>query len=1249
MKITTNVFQEGIQTDLHPLSTSQQVLTDALNATMLTYNGNEMMLQNDMGNTLIQDSATGNIMGLNPGFIPTGIKEHGGIMYITSVGKDANGNPIGEIGTIPSPIIRDIYKDKITYTVNNFIPIGLGDPLTITHKLYPADKFIVNLNMQVDESSLIGTKHYKASALSDGGGNPDGDPSDIVLSRKVIGFAGRTYSLHTPLISYVDPEDKKVQLLQQTGSTNEVNLFSTKGVYSLDMYSTNVNGSKKVSGPLTYPQQYNGGASKYWYLHNDGYESVFPKDLFEATLNKSLKQFPSSNKPGQLAVKLTPEKIGEFGMLPRKNDPKNTPITVKWTSPSTRYRSFFPGFYYSTDSGIYIDKLKNIRVVDENSGKDVSLSIYNGSIDRKSTISFQNITLNPYPSTVSKAGFFTTKQWENTGQYPQTVSQASYELTNNLYPKWEGNRVFFILSSICDIKDHTKTELLSSTEGQDTHPHGGLFLADLGTKYNNWYRLELDYYDQYNNLQGSFSTRFNPYINDTFGTNLDITGVEMVDGVAMGGDKITKVLHPEKDPIQNDYNFTGVYRFPTEGGWTIRPWIHYQNNIDTYQAAIFKHYHWDSPYNAQQYSYFTSPKYAQNSQTTDNTDKYLFQVYSPKLSNLKYILSSDESDVHISTALTPLKDGDDRGITEVGILNNTDNGDNEWFVPLMWQEQTHTGEPDKWVENDQTGCGTINRTGNYSIGFKDFYILDTDGKTLRALKISDAFYTGDQKLDATPQEAFWVTTKNTSNELARNRSFDIQSSPDIFPLTLNIVDGKLENGTAIGFNKPYDTKIPCVFGALSYSNPQTNDSFDSYTEAFAICPINQTDDPHFELKASKHFSEIKYTFDYTLTPAYKITPYFLLTGTADNTTSVYPRRFVSYKKENGQFKYIDNMSYEYNLEKVSVALGITSSKITIPNSSYLKELEGYAADIVGVKLTLDAGIYTLNMTGVPNKLKDTATITINNTKLNIHTQGELKTESGTVIANQFYFYQPVVFMLEQRSDVTVSVNCGASVDDEVAFQEIGLYKVNTVDVDSISAFIDMYTKAGGLTVCTYKEYMNNLIKTIKAQDSDGQNKELLPSERYALIQKYGIFFKEAYVFTEGLYNATNKTINEVKIADSTNGDSLTYTAVPYIPADPSILPITLQPDSKGELIYTWNIYVMPDSILETNYEDKDAAIPDFVFTNGVPTAVPTTTKPGSYNLRKSYGGFNFPIRDILNDPTNMIPQGPGILGPLSPK
>jgi hypothetical protein len=60
------------------------------------------MMQNDMGNTKIQDAKTGNIMGLREGFIPVGLKEHGGIMYIASVNKDG----VGEIGTIPSPIIR---------------------------------------------------------------------------------------------------------------------------------------------------------------------------------------------------------------------------------------------------------------------------------------------------------------------------------------------------------------------------------------------------------------------------------------------------------------------------------------------------------------------------------------------------------------------------------------------------------------------------------------------------------------------------------------------------------------------------------------------------------------------------------------------------------------------------------------------------------------------------------------------------------------------------------------------------------------------------------------------------------------------------------------------------------------------------------------------------------------------------------------------------------------------------------------
>lgn len=87
----------------------ETALTSALNATIFTGNGNEGLLQNDMGNTLIKDSITGSVMALNDGFIPLGMKEYGGILYIASYNPESKE---GELGSIPSPIIR--------YTINGF-------------------------------------------------------------------------------------------------------------------------------------------------------------------------------------------------------------------------------------------------------------------------------------------------------------------------------------------------------------------------------------------------------------------------------------------------------------------------------------------------------------------------------------------------------------------------------------------------------------------------------------------------------------------------------------------------------------------------------------------------------------------------------------------------------------------------------------------------------------------------------------------------------------------------------------------------------------------------------------------------------------------------------------------------------------------------------------------------------------------------------------------------------------------------
>ena len=88
-----NTFAEGLIMDFAPDNTQATCLTSALNATLLTFNGNEMSLQNDMGNCKIE---TGK---LTPGFIPVGMKEYGGIIYIASVNADG----VCELGSFPSP------------------------------------------------------------------------------------------------------------------------------------------------------------------------------------------------------------------------------------------------------------------------------------------------------------------------------------------------------------------------------------------------------------------------------------------------------------------------------------------------------------------------------------------------------------------------------------------------------------------------------------------------------------------------------------------------------------------------------------------------------------------------------------------------------------------------------------------------------------------------------------------------------------------------------------------------------------------------------------------------------------------------------------------------------------------------------------------------------------------------------------------------------------------------------------------
>lgn len=106
---TTNTWNDGLNLDLHPIVTPNTVLTDNLNGTFITYNGNEFCLQNDKGNTYK--------CSISNGFIPIGAKEHNGVIYIASVNEEGE----GELGFYPG--IKDWTAKEDGLDYNLYTPL----------------------------------------------------------------------------------------------------------------------------------------------------------------------------------------------------------------------------------------------------------------------------------------------------------------------------------------------------------------------------------------------------------------------------------------------------------------------------------------------------------------------------------------------------------------------------------------------------------------------------------------------------------------------------------------------------------------------------------------------------------------------------------------------------------------------------------------------------------------------------------------------------------------------------------------------------------------------------------------------------------------------------------------------------------------------------------------------------------------------------------------------------------------------
>lgn len=144
LKAAVNSFSEGLLMDFSPTIAPNSALSNALNATLITYNGNEMSLQNDMGNARVESAY------LPEGYVPVGTCEFGDIIYIVSYNPLKNKS---QIGCFPSPE-RNISSKEISNLKTTLSSSDLAKDGTIYNNsikkiiyqntLNAGDKFIIS-------------------------------------------------------------------------------------------------------------------------------------------------------------------------------------------------------------------------------------------------------------------------------------------------------------------------------------------------------------------------------------------------------------------------------------------------------------------------------------------------------------------------------------------------------------------------------------------------------------------------------------------------------------------------------------------------------------------------------------------------------------------------------------------------------------------------------------------------------------------------------------------------------------------------------------------------------------------------------------------------------------------------------------------------------------------------------------------------------------------------------------------------
>lgn len=278
-KETVNVFNEGLNKDLNPIVTPNNVLTDNLNGTFITFNGDELSLQNDAGNTKISEPDGVNFVKLSEGFYPIGIKEYGGVLYIVS-GKKAY-NDLGqrvkeldeiEFGSYPSPsnsgyktfhgektteLIYDIDRQNILYKsfiINNdyfktgrYITFNIIDDINLDISnvqtktktgIDDTKLYIIKLYLQLDNGVIDLTDDVWTKFMYYKNQNPDDTATHWLLSPGFEYYC--PYSYNGRLSVKTVMSEPTVELTKTRVTEND------SGLYSLS-FDVDINDTRALS------------------------------------------------------------------------------------------------------------------------------------------------------------------------------------------------------------------------------------------------------------------------------------------------------------------------------------------------------------------------------------------------------------------------------------------------------------------------------------------------------------------------------------------------------------------------------------------------------------------------------------------------------------------------------------------------------------------------------------------------------------------------------------------------------------------------------------------------------------------------------------------------------------------------------------------------------------------------------------------------------------------------------------------